>query len=721
MSRAARYCFIFSPCLIMALLCGCPAKVPDLSACIPPPGKYDVEIIRDDFGVPHVYGKTNPDVAYGLAFAHCEDDFATMQESLITSRGLLATVQGVKGIPFDLLVRAFRVNEFVDAGYETQVSPDVRALCEAYADGANHYAALHPDEIVQPKVFPTNGKDVIAGFTFRMPFFYMLHRELQKVVPFGKKRAGRTARASTSNSYLSDDVERGSNAFAVAPSLSADGYTRLAVNSHQPWDGPVAWYEAHVHSEAGWEAVGGLFPGTPMILHGHNRNLGWAHTVNTPDLCDLYKLEINPENPNQYKFDGAWRDFERSEARIRMKLAGPLVLPVTRELRWSVHGPAVRTQDGTFAIRFVGYGELRAAEQFFRMNLATNFDEFRGAMAMGATLAMNTVYADKGGNIWYLYNGRFPERAAGYDWSGFLPGDTSATLWTSYLPFERTPQVFNPPSGYVMNCNSDPFQTTLGEGNPNRAQFPEWMGITDVMTNRALRVHELLGPDSSITRDEFDTYKFDRAYSRQSHVAGFLAQLNELAPFDDPLLNEALDVLNRWDFTAEPESTGAALAILSGEPIVRAAMFGNPIPDLVDTFTNAAKFLKAHYGTLAVPWEDVNRIVRGDKNLGLGGGPDTLNAVYGAQQSDGTVRGHSGDCYVLLVEWDPQGNVSSRSIHQYGSATTRPDSPHYADQVELFVQRKLKPVYFEKEELMKHAEAVYRPGEPHSAPSATPR
>lgn len=710
MRPALRSCITLLPCVAAALLCGCPQHVPDLSTSIPPEGKYDVEIIRDNFGVPHVYGKTNPDVAYGLAYAHCEDDFATIQESLITSRGLLATVQGVKGLPFDLLVRAFRVAEFVAAGYEAQLSPETRALCEAYSDGVNHYAALHPSEIVQPKVFPANGKDVVAGFTFRMPFFYMLHRELQKVVPFARKRATRTARAVTDNSYMSDDVERGSNAFAVAPSRSADGYTRLAVNSHQPWDGPVAWYEARVHSDEGWDATGGLFPGTPVILHGHNRNLGWAHTVNMPDLCDLYKLEINPENRNQYKFDGAWRDFERTEARIRLRVAGSLLIPITRELRWSVHGPAVRTKDGTFAIRFVGYGEVRAVEQFFRMNLATNFDEFRDAMSMGATLAMNTVYADKTGNIWYLYNGRFPERTPGYDWSDVVPGDTSKTLWTSYVPFDRIPQVFNPPSGYVMNCNSEPFQATQGEGNPDRAQFPDWMGINDVMTNRGLRIHELFGPDPSITRDEFYAYKFDRAYSRHSHVAELITRLNEQAPFDNPLLNEAVEVMNRWDYTAEPESTGAALAILAGEPIVRAMMFGRPLPDFAETLTNAAEFLKKHYGTLEVPWEKVNRIVRGDENLGLGGGPDTLNAVYGSKQSDGTIHGHSGDCFVLMVEWDPQGNVSSRSLHQYGSATTRPDSPHYADQVGLFVKRETKPVYFDKEELMKHAEAVYRPG-----------
>lgn len=692
-----------------------PACPPDLSrfvAYVPPAGKYDVTIVRDEYGVPHIYGKTDADVAYGLAYAHCEDDFTTMQESLLTTRGEMAAVNGISGLPTDFLVRAMKIWEFIDQGYDGELSESVRAVCEAYADGANHYAALHTDELLTPKLFPVTGKDVAAGFAFRMPFFYMLHRHLRELMPLRKQGVSTHAQDTRGASPLLDDTrEWGSNAFAVAPSRSADGYTRLAINSHQPWTGPVAWYEARLHSEEGWDIVGGLFPGTPVVLHGHNRHLGWAHTVNMPDLCDVYRLTINPENRNQYWFDGAWRDFEKEETRIRLKLLGPLHLPVRRQLLWSVHGPAIRTKKGVFAIAYAGFGEIRAVEQFYRMNRATNLEEFRDAMAMRATLAMNTVYADAKGNIWYLYNALFPMRAEGYDWSGTLPGDASETLWRAFWSFEKLPQVFNPPSGFVQNCNSSPFRTTFGEGNPVPEQFPAWLGIPEQMTNRALRLHELFGPDMSVTREEFYAYKFDWNYSRQSLVAELIAQLDRVGAFDDPLMNEGMTLLKNWDFTAAPDSVGTAVAVLMGEPVIRAMLLGGKVPDPVESLKRAVHFLHKHHGRLDVPWSSVNRLVRGNVNVGLGGGPDTLYAVYGEKRSDGTLHGHSGDSYVLLVEWDPQGRVSSRSLHNFGAASTRPDSPHYADQVPLFVERRTKPVHLDEADLLEHATESYRPGE----------
>jgi len=707
-----------APRLLLAAVTGalvlsaCPRDVDRFAAGLPPRGKYDVTILRDEYGVPHIYGKTDADVAYGLAYAHCEDDFATLQESLLTARGEMAALNGISGLPTDFLVRAMKVREFVDAGYESALSEAVRAVCEAYADGANHYAALHTDEWLSPRLFPVTGKDVVTGFAFRMPFFYMLHRHLGQVMSIRKQGVSTHAMNEGADSPLLDDTrEWGSNAFAVAPGRSADGCTRLAVNSHQPWTGPVAWYEARLHSEEGWDIVGGLFPGTPVVLHGHNRHLGWAHTVNMPDLCDIYRLTINPENRNQYWFDGAWRDFDTKETRIPVRLLGPLRLPVRRHLLWSVHGPAIRTKEGVFAIAYAGFGEIRAVEQFFRMNRATDFQEFRDAMAMRATLAMNTVYADEKGNIWYLYNALFPMRDDAHDWSGTLPGDTSETLWKGYWPFDQLPQVFNPPSGFVQNCNSSPFETTFGEGNPARGRFPLWLGIPEKMTNRAVRLHELFGPDTSVTRDEFYAYKFDWVYSRQSLAGDLIAQLETRDSFDDPLMNEGVALLKNWDFSAAPGSIGTAVAVLTCEPVVRAMLLGGTAPDPVESLRKAVHFLHKHHGRLDVPWGTANRIVRGDVNMGLGGGPDTLYAVYGSKQPDGTLHGHSGDSYVLLVEWDPQGRVSSRSLHNFGAASTRPESPHYADQVPLFVARKTKPVHFEESELREHLTESYRPGE----------
>jgi penicillin amidase/acyl-homoserine-lactone acylase len=314
-----------------------------------PKRRYDVRILRDTWGVPHVFGRTDPDVAYGLAWAHAEDDFQTIQGVLLASRGRLATALGPAGAPNDYMVQLLRIPDVVEAGYERDLAPETRALCEAYADGINHYAALHPDEAMAA-LYPARGRDLVAGFVHKTPLFFGLDRVLRGLL-------------EPASSPAPPATPAGSNTFAVAPARSADGFTRLAINSHQPWSGPVAWYEAHLHSETGWDAVGGVFPGSPVILHGHNRNLGWAHTVNKPDLIDVYALEMNPADPNQYKLDGAWRALEVRTASIPVKILGPLSWTAHREVLWSVYGPVVRGPRGVFAIRIAGYGEVRHIEQ----------------------------------------------------------------------------------------------------------------------------------------------------------------------------------------------------------------------------------------------------------------------------------------------------------------------------------------------------------------------
>jgi penicillin amidase/acyl-homoserine-lactone acylase len=314
--------------------------------------RYDVRILRDGFGVPHIYGKTDPDVAYGLAFAHCEDDFATIQRVLLASRGQLASVDGLDAVPQDYLFHWLGVPEAMER-YERDVSPEAKAVAVAYADGVNHYAALHPEQVL-PGVVPARGPDVVAGFTFRTPFFYGLDRVVRPLFdadhpPDDPQAAPSAARSEAQPSGVIG-TGTGSNAIAVAPSRSADGATRLLVNSHQPYTGPVAWYEARLHSETGWDMVGGVFPGSPVVLHGAGPTLGWASTVNTPDLADVYRLALDPNDPDRYRLDGEWRQLEKSEVELRVKLFGRLSWTVRRELLRSAHGPAIRQPHGFFQI-----------------------------------------------------------------------------------------------------------------------------------------------------------------------------------------------------------------------------------------------------------------------------------------------------------------------------------------------------------------------------------
>lgn len=673
---------------------------------------YDVRILRDTWGVPHIFGKTDADAAYGLAFAHSEDDFATIQETLLLTRGILASFQGTQAAPMDFAVHLLRVWDFVNEKYESDLSPEVRAICEAYADGVNHYANLHPDEKIA-ELYPTTGKDIVAGFVFKGPFFYGLDNAILELFSDTRKREvsqRKTAMLRWRN-VLTDGVHLGSNTMSVSPRRTADGSTFLAVNSHQPWEGPVAWYEAHVHSEEGWDAVGGTFPGAPVILHGHNRRLGWAHTVNSPDLIDIYLLEINPDNPDQYRFDGEWLDLDVRQVGLRVKMNENTVFPMRREALWSVYGPAVRTEHGTYAIRFANIGDIRQVEQWFRMNKAQNLDEFMDAMKMQSIPSLNVGYADADGNIMYMYNAHMPVRSEAYDWDLYLPGNTSETLWTEYVPFEETPIVLNPISGFVQNCNSTPFNTTIGKGNPDPSAYSKTLGIETHMTNRALRAVELFGGDMDIDWEEFKDYKFDRKYSINSDAAKVVKAILAAPAPEDPLAREAVEVIREWDLRTNPESSSAALAVHTALRSIR----GNSIADIDTIFQNlreVAEILKTNHGRIDAPWAEVNRLRRGSLDVGLGGGPDILHAVYGgALRNDGTTTGRAGDCYILLVRWDDGGNVSSESVHQYGSATLDASSPHYADQVPLFVDRKLKPVWMDEEDIRKNLKAEYRPGD----------
>ncbi|MCB9431601.1 MAG: acylase [Ardenticatenaceae bacterium] len=708
---------------------------PNLAHLAAPAGSHDVRILRDEWGVPHVFGRTDADAAFGLAYAHAEDDFLTIQQILAASRGQLGRYYGVDAAPNDYMVQLLRLWEVVDANYDTQLDGETRALLDGYAAGLNHYAALHA-EAALPGLFPVRGQDIAAGFLHKTPLFFGLDGVLTELFAEERQRPLIPKQTTTSDgrpffNAIADDslpptVKYGSNVIAVGPGRSANGETFLAVNSHQPWTGPVAWYEAHIHSEQGWDAVGGLFPGAPFILHGHNRDLGWGFTVSSPDLIDVFVLDINPDNPNQYRFDGQWLDLEVRQAPITVKLLGRLTWTVRREVLWSVYGPTVRQLHGVYAVRYAGIGELGLAQQWLRLNKARNFGEWQAAMRDGPLPTFNVGYADREGNIYYLYNARLPLRAEGYDWSQYVPGNTSETLWTEYLPFDQLPQVLNPPSGFVQNSNSSPFQTTLGDGNPDPAAYAASFGIETRMSNRAQRSLSLLGSDLSITEAEFTAYKFDTEYGAGSDVDKMVEWIVAAnLPDDNAKAGQA--ILRGWDRRTTLDSRGATLLVLTlyylneteGVHLSVDKLIGNDMGQtaVLAAYQQTIDQLMTQFGTVAVPWGSVNRLQRGGLDLPVGGAPDTLYAVYGEREAEnGRLRGIAGDSYVLLVTWDAAGNVHSRSLHQFGSATLDENSPHYADQSPLFVRQQLKPVWLDEAEIRAHLQREYRPGEEISLP-----
>ena len=685
---------------------------PDRTAIMAQAASYDVEIIRDRYGVPHIYGETDADAAFGLGYAQAEDDWPTVQTVLAATRGTLARYRGIEAAPASYLVDLLEIWDVVDDGYESGLSTEARAIAEAYADGLNLYAAENPG-VVWAGMLPVTGKDIVAGFVFRTPFFYGLDRTLGRIAS-GEIEGG-VDLSSEDHAFEWRETARaprGSNAVAIAPQRSADGATRLLVNSHQPFAGPVAWYQFRLHSNEGLDVMGGTFPGAPIMLLGHNMHLGWASTVNRPDVTDVYRLQLNPENEEQYWFDGAWRDFDAGKARFRVRLFGPFSWPITRKTLHSVHGPVLRVGDSAFAVRYAGMYEVRHLEQFYLMNRATNFEEWAAAMRINAMPSINYIYGDEDGNIAYLYNAQMPDRTEGYDWTGTLPGDDPGALWQEFVPLDALPMVVNPRSGYLINSNNSPFRATDPADDADPALYPATFGLETRMTNRSLRALALFGSDLSITDEDLLAYKFDHGYDRASLVGRTIASAIALDPGGDTLITEAQSILRSWNHLADQENRATALALMTAAPAVAADIYGNSEPDVRESLSGAAAQLQDAYGRLDPTWGEVNRLIRGEVNLPVAGGPDAMRAIWSSNQLDenGQLTAIAGDTLIIVAEWNAEGELRSRAVHQFGAATLDEASPHYADQVEPFANEELLEVPLEEDAVRAEAVRIYRPG-----------
>lgn len=670
-----------------------------------PKRSYDVEIVRDEFGVPHINGKTDADTAYGLAFAHSEDDFATIQDVVAMTRGRYGAIAGSDGAKVDYVMHLLGVRETAETRY-MELSPEVRAVAEAYAAGVNHYAAKHPDEVRLSKLFPVTGQDIVTGFVLRAPFFYGLDAAIGALTE-GKPLPKESAAPMTP---IGRDPEmNGSNAFAIAPKRMADGKTWLISNSHQPYEGQVAWYEAVTHSGEGLDMAGALFPGSPFVLLGHNRHLGWTNTVNRPDLIDVYKLVMNKAG-DQYRYDGKWMPLSSKRVWLPVKM-GPFNLPVPQTIYRSIHGPVIKNDKGYFAIRYAGIDNVKVVEQYYRNTKATNWDEWTKSMAIGGIPATNFIYADKTGRIAYIYNALFPNRKPGHDYTKLLPGDTSAVMWEGPVGFDRYPKIVNPASGFVQNANNTPFLAAGPGSEMNPADYSPYLGIELGMTNRGLRATELLAADTSITPQELLAIKMDMMYSKKSWVGAWMASFAALDLKDAPELTEAQKLLASWDWSSDGKGRADALA----ERIIRFGARrnwrGEKMPDPRETLQEAVTEFKERFGRIDPPLAEIQRLRRGDVDLAMLGGSDALRAttIWDAEQADGKMRVRHGDSYIMLMRWDKGGKVQSESIQPYGSATNRPESPHYTDQMKLFVAGGYKPVHFEWADAVKNAKRRYRP------------
>ena len=660
-----------------------------------------IDIVRDEFGVPHIFAKTDAEVAYGLAWAHAEDDFETIQIGYLAGNNLLSKHLGNVGLGADFISQFIGSEDLFESKYNSEISSEYKNIVKAYALGLNSYAREHPDEVFVEDLFPVNEKKM------------MRYAQLQLFISSnGDKWVSNIIDNKLSYDFSKEEQYKGSNTFAFNSTKTKDGSTYLAINTHQPLDGPVSWYEAHLCSEEGTNILGALFAGTPNILIGTNENLAWAHTVNQPDKTDVFALEMHPDKKLQYRVDGTYLKLEEKKAKLRFKLLG-IPLSIKKKFYKSIYGPTLKNKSGFYSVRTPALFEIRALEQWWRMNKANNFTEFYKVLKMKALPGYNIGYADKNDTIFYISNGLIPKRAKNYDWGSVVPGNTRKTLWTESYEIEELPQVIQPKSGYFYNANHTPFKSSAEEDNPDPTNFDSNMGFETYDNNRSTRLKQLIDEYEKLDYDDFKRIKYDRQYPRPYTFNWMDIHYLELLDAKKyPDIEMLIERLQAWDRKANKNSFGAGTFAVLYDQL---RPFYSKIPEpkifpasyIIQALRNTKEYLLKHFNTIDVKLGDYQKLVRGSKELPIFGLPDVITAMSSRPYKDGKVKVVSGESYIELIRFTDKG-PEIESVISYGSSD-HPDSKHYDDQMEMYANFKTKKMTLNKDSVYKNAKRIYNP------------
>ena len=671
-----------------------------------------IDIVRDEYGVPHIFAKTDAEVAYGLEWATAEDDVDNAQFMLSAMRGQLGVKQGVDGAKIDFAVQFFGVVDYVEEHYEESIPEDLKRLLEGAAAGANAYFYSHPEEVWNMKMLPVRPQDFVTGYMLAMGLMGGVQGTVEKMV----------------DGRIQNDVPKGedgigSNAYAFNSNKTVDGNTYLAVNAHQPIEGILSWYEAHVCSEEGWNMVGGLFHGSPTVFLGTNENLGWAHTVGNLDEMDVFKLKMHPKKKRWYSVDGEWHKLEKKRVKLKVALGknGWFKITVGKTFWKSMYGPTLENDHGFFSLRMPALMNIYPIVQWYRMNKARNFTEFKKAVDIQGLSRMNITYADKNDTIYFLSSGRIPNRAYGYDWNRVVPGDTSETLWDTYLPVDSFAQFLNPECGWVFNTNNSGFEATAKSENGKFEDYNPHIGYRKKYNNRSLRTYEIMEgehADKKIDYEDFKRLKLDHTYPQRMTYRGefWMDELFTLDGAQYPDIADALERIAAFDKTADTLDRNFPMLLMTIYELLdydgkkrdaakddadkRIAMF-------VDCIAKAKAKMIDKFGTIDIALRELQVLERNGKTVAIAGGPDALRAVFGHFMDDGRNRMVAGDGYFQLVQFTKDGPIIE-SASPFG-ASNKKDSPHYKDQMSPFGAEKMKKMSLNKDEVYKNAKRVYHP------------
>lgn len=651
-------------------------------------------IRRDRHGVAHILADDEEAAAFAHGYVSAEDHGALLARAFLRARGALASELGPAFADEDLRVRTLRIHDIASLRFR-ELPPFMQAILNGYAAGYNRVLEGRRGEFPD-WASPATGVDVLAHCRAVMLMDFALDLTPWNVAP---------PRSS-------------STMWAVGRPLSASGRGMLLANPHLGWDDRQLLHEVHI-TVPGLLNVNGASPvGVPVVTIGFNEALGWSHTVNRFDGDDVYELTLD-ESGGAYAYDGRWLPLERRTVPIAIRTAGG-VEAREHTVLWSHYGPIVRTEGGrAWAFKSASLDAVNFLTQYNAMAKATTLRRFTAALNMQELPTFNIAYADREGNVWYVFNGRLPIRPAGYDWRGVVPGDTSRTEWFAVRPLSELPQLLNPKSGYVQNSNNAPWYANL-EQPIDRARFAH-VAPQETMTWRGRLSLGILSAEREMTLSELMAYKHESRDPVADRVKDeLLAALRARAA----RWSEAAALLAGWDNRTDPGSRGAVLfrawweeyshsrarpfrtAWSAADPVRTPGGIADPAGAVAAFERAAAAVVKAH-GALDVAWGDVHRLRRGTVDLPAAGTDTTFqNAAY-ARGDDGKYVLEAGDTYVLAVEFtDPP---RAFSVLPYSQASN-PRSPYFNNQLQIYAAKQYKPALFSEQEIAANLDRQYRPG-----------
>jgi len=710
-----------------------------------------VTIIRDAWGVPHIYGKTDADVVFGLLYAQCEADFPRVEKNYLEVLGRQAEAYGPEYLNNDLKLRL--IEDSADAIRDYQHSPAwMVKLLDAFADGVNYYLYRHPE--CKPLVlthfepwFPLMFTDGSVSATSTGGIRPEETRQFYikgEGAPLAMKAAAAPAVAAAApssdaaSSAFNPDPETGSNGFAIAPSRTRSGRALLYINPHVPF---YFRMEVHLISEEGLNTYGAVTWGQFFVYQGFNEHCGWMHTSSYADVADLYQEKVLPRGDQWvYSYNGDWKPVSAKVIQLKYAKGDSLyTVPVTAY--YTQHGPVMGARDGVW-LSLKEYNRSGAAlMEAWLITKAGNFKEYKAAMDLRANTTNNTVYADDKGNIAYWHGNFMPKRNPAFDWSLPVEGTDSITEWKpSYGPDEIV-HVYNPASGYIQNCNSTPFSVS-GESSPKKEDYYNYMA-PDGQNFRSLHAINLLKDARQLTMDSLIAIGYDHYLAAFEVLLPPLIQAYKNA--NDSVkeaLKEPINLLKQWDRKAAGNSVATTLAVEWGGKIAQkaphiktteqasnaVAMIQGEVDSSSDTektgyLLEVLSELQQKFGTWKIPWGEINRYQRLTGHITEeyddrkpSHSATFASSAFGSLPSfqsrymKGTKKryGYSGNSFIAAVEFGPK--VRARTIVTGGSSSN-PASVHFSDQAPGYLEGVFKEIYFYKEDVLKNAERTYHPGE----------